>query len=270
MMAGRDPFYSGNLRERMLEATFRNQREAKKRDLDVDWLFVEWNPTDDLLSYSLSLCGFRCYVVSPEIHDSLVSPDLADTYKFMEGFAKNVGMRRAKNEWLVSTNADNVLGPAVWDFLAAGEFERGVLYQATRHDVPFEAFKLPYSKIRRRIVRTYTISDTRPFFAAGDFMFLSSKDNPGYDEAMNDANPQSDGHFCWNWLHLGNRIDKIGSVYKADHDMIMRQVRGESITHKGRKRSKILVDTPYENTSNWGLINYPERMEGDITWLVCP
>ena len=92
MMAGRDPNYAENLRERMLAAATRNQLEASRRNLSIDWLFVEWNPpSDDLLSNDLAPLGFRCYVVSPEVHDSLVDPSVADKYKFMEGFAKNAG-----------------------------------------------------------------------------------------------------------------------------------------------------------------------------------
>ena len=258
MMAGRDPNYAKNLRERMLAATARNQLEANHRNLDIDWLFVEWNPpSDDLLSHDLAPLGFRCYVVSPEIHNLLVDSDVANKYSFMEGFAKNVGMRRAANEWLISTNADNILGSTVWDFVAAGEFERGVMYRAERKDVPYTVFSMPYSKIRRRVLRTYSLAG-KLAHAAGDFMFLSSEDNPGYDEAMNDANPHSDGHFCWNWVKLGYMMESIGTVYKASHHLIMRNVRKKAVSHKGRKKSKISRITAYKNLDNWGLVDYPE------------
>ena len=270
MMAGRDPNYAKNLRERMLAAVTRNQLEASNRNLDIDWLFVEWNPpSDDLLSNDLAPLGFRCYVVSPTIHDKLVNPDVADTYKFMEGFAKNVGMRQAANEWIVSTNADNVLGSATWDFIAAGKFERGIMYRAERRDVPFTAFRMPYSKIRRRVTRTYSL-EGKIRHAAGDFMFLSSKDNPGYNEKMNDANPHSDGHFCYNWLDwLNYKMQIIGAVYKADHSLIMRSVRHQAVSHKGRKKTRMVdIKGPYVNSPDWGLLSEPIEEIGQNMWRI--
>lgn len=268
MMAGRDPNYAENLRERMLAAVTRNQLEASRRNLSIDWLFVEWNPpSDDLLSNDLAPLGFRCYVVSPEVHDSLVDSSVADKYKFMEGFAKNVGMRRAANEWLISTNADNVLGRMVWSFLVAGEFERGVMYRAERKDVSYTSFGLSYRKLNRGAHRTYSLTGKLQH-AAGDFMMLSSKDNPGYDEAMNDANPHSDGHLCWNWTELGYKMEAIGIVYKADHDLIMRNVRRQAITHKGKKVSKIPKISTYKNSDSWGLVDYPEVEIAPNVWRI--
>jgi len=268
MMAGRDPFYSGNLRERTLAAVTRNQEEANSRNLNIDWLFVEWNPpSDDLLSNDLAPLGFRCYVVSPEVHDSLVDPDVANRYKFMEGFAKNVGMRRAANEWLISTNADNVLGKKVWNFLVAGEFERRVMYRAERKDVSYTSFDMPYNELNKNAHRAYSLIGKLQH-AAGDFMMLSSKDNPGYDEAMNDANPHSDGHFCWNWIELGYKMEAVGIVYKADHDLIMRKVRKHAITHKGKKFSKVPKMSAYKNSDSWGLVGYPEVEIAPNVWRI--
>jgi len=52
--------------------------------------------------------GLRAYVVSADIHQSLCENSSVRCSSF---HAKNVGIRRARSEWIVATNADAAFGP---------------------------------------------------------------------------------------------------------------------------------------------------------------
>jgi len=136
--SGRDPHHAGDLMGRVRRAYKRNFELAK--DLDIDWVFVEWNPTPDLISPWLAEKGVRCFIVPKMVHDSLVEPALKDKYTFMDGFANNVGARRALHEWVIIMNNDAIPGPDIWNFLRKGDFDPSIMYRAERRDVPWRHF----------------------------------------------------------------------------------------------------------------------------------
>lgn len=267
--AGRDPSYGTNLIERTMIAYKRNMAIVSHNNIDVDWVFIEWNPTEELISTWLASQGVRCYIVPTNIHDDLVHPAIADRYLFMEGFAKNVGMRKAKHEWMIVSNVDNLYSPDIWDFIKQEKFDSTVMYRAERRDVPFDLFDCEFPKMEQSTTRIYNIAN-KLHHAAGDFMMLSSQTNPGYDENMTDTNVWSDGHLCYNWTeHLGYTMQQIGKVYKATHPLIMRNMRKQAVSHKGFKRSKVVEGTtPYTNTPNWGLVDCSEIKLSDNIWTL--
>jgi len=265
--AGRDPDYGENLMDRTKVAYERNMMEASSRNIEVDWVFVEWNPTKVLISTWLSDQGVRCFIVPTDIHERLVHPKVIGEYRFMEGHAKNVGMRRAEHEWMIVSNVDNLYNPSIWNFVEQGKFDPTVMYRAERRDVPFKFFNKQFPKMERNKIRVYNITN-KLRHAAGDFMMLSASTNPGYNEEMNDTNVRSDGHFCHNWtFHLKYSMEQIGRVYKASHPLIMRSMRKKKISHKGFRRSRVVEEgAHYINPSFWGLIYCPEIQLSNNIW----
>ena len=274
VMAGRDPNYAGNLRERMLAAVTRNQAEAAARNLNIEWIFSEWNPpSDDYLSYDLAKLGFNCYITNPEIHDELVHPELKDNYFFMEVFAKNVGIRRATGDWILVTNLDDVFDAGVWDYLAREVLDSNTLYRAERADISWELFSKPFTVMEKNIILVHnTKGGTRVTNAAGDFMLFSASKSFGLDEQMIDTNVYSDNRFCLNWLKLGGDYKFIGRVYKADHPLIYANTKKEDVTHKGFKKTKSVKPckevATYINKDNWGLIDVPQVKLCERIWYL--
>lgn len=116
--------------------------QAKKFNLPVELLIVEWNPPSDkpLLNEVLPQPGdapvsVKYVVVPKEIHD---------TYKFAKAMplyqmiAKNVGIRRASAEFVLCTNIDILFTDQCFEKLAQRDLEKGKFYRANRCDVPKE------------------------------------------------------------------------------------------------------------------------------------
>lgn len=269
--AGRDPRHAGNLIDRVTVAYQQNMEYAEQYGVDVEWIFVEWNPTEELISPTLADMRVKCYIIFNDLHTKIVHPDLVDEYNFMDGFANNVGARRASNEWTIITNNDTILGPNIWEWLRRDDLNPRVIYRAERRDVPMNVFGRSFAVMERKKTKVYSVAK-KPRHAAGSFMLASLQEYPGYDERITDTNRHVDGHLCWNWTeHLGNSFEFIGKVYKADHPLVLsKERRKEFIPHKGRKRSQlgIIYTKPYDNTPEWGLPGYPEKEIGNNMWRI--
>src|SRR6187401_568720 len=74
----------------------------------------------------------RCFIVDLAYHDAL---SLNPRLQFQEFIAKNVGIRRARGSFLLTTNTDIFLSRGVIARLASRSLERGILYRATRYDL---------------------------------------------------------------------------------------------------------------------------------------
>src|SRR5690606_36152351 len=105
IFSGRNDNYSADFKTRVQAALQRNQAEAAARNLDVEWLVAEWNPTnEDYLGYHLA--GVKSYVANPRLHTQVISPSVAEHVSFLQFFAKNIAIRRATGDWILVTNAD--------------------------------------------------------------------------------------------------------------------------------------------------------------------
>lgn len=258
--AGRNDNYGGDFEERVLRAFDRNRVEAS---VDVEWVFVEWNPTDNpYLSEKLArLYEVRCYVVDPAIHERLTDPEQGMVYH--ANFAKNVGLRRATGDWILSTNPDVVIGPEVWDFLACSACRAGTLYRAERRDINPDMFGYPFDIMERNTVRLFSL-DKSITYAAGDFILFSAANRMGFDESVNFSGIHLDSSFVKNWDGPVERIPG-GKVYKADHPMVAARTLGTDKWQRGKRKWHI---KPYQNPDNWGLADHPKhRLARNITYI---
>jgi len=100
--------------------------------------YRERNPPAERELLSLDLAqrfkSLRAYVVAPEIHQALCENSKVPLLEF---HAKNVGIRRAKSDWVVATNADAAFGPDIVNRLLGGDLTEDVVFSAQRIDIPW-------------------------------------------------------------------------------------------------------------------------------------
>jgi hypothetical protein len=115
--------------------------QTNRRRLPAELILVEWNPPEDrpLLHNILpkpepdDFLSIRYVVVPGEIHRAYKrSKEIA----LFQMIAKNVGIRRAKGEFVLCTNIDLLFSDELFELLAASNLRSDTYYRANRCDVP--------------------------------------------------------------------------------------------------------------------------------------
>jgi predicted O-methyltransferase YrrM len=124
--------------------------QARRYKLDAELIIVEWNPpadrprlTDELTwPNSLGPLQVRIVTVPPEYHRTLRYHDQIPLFQMI---AKNVGIRRARGEYVLATNPDLLYSNQLVRWLAMAEFDPDTYYRATRHDL--NGYFIPHSRV---------------------------------------------------------------------------------------------------------------------------
>ncbi|HYD91005.1 MAG TPA: hypothetical protein VEA37_05890, partial [Flavobacterium sp.] len=109
----------------------------------AELIMVEWNPPADrpLLHEILPQPGpgdklvIRYIIVPNEIHQTYHRGNVIPLYQMI---AKNVGIRRAKGEFILCTNIDLLFSDKLFQILKQKNFDKNSFYRANRCDVPDE------------------------------------------------------------------------------------------------------------------------------------
>lgn len=128
--------------------------QAQKFRLPVELIIVEWNPPADrpLLKQVLIAppadvpVSLRIIVVPEKLHRKYRFADSLGLYQMI---AKNVGIRRAKGEYILCTNIDILFSDQSFETFAKREFQKGKFYRANRCDVPKEVLK--YNELSQQL-----------------------------------------------------------------------------------------------------------------------
>jgi hypothetical protein len=223
----------------------------------------------------LSASELRSYVVDPAYHDAL---SLNPKIQFQEFIAKNVGIRRARGEFLLTTNTDIYLGRGVLEFLKASPLDARVLYRAPRHDLRWDG---DVSSIDWEVLH-----DERnweevnhiqpPWFtnASGDFLLLDRDtyhELRGFNEVYRNAKIHMDGNFCVKAHASGASLVDIGTpVFHVGRGTLHAQRNdyhdrpADAPWGDIRWNSTVL----YVNGPEWGLGDSPERrLDARVTYL---
>lgn len=115
--------------------------QANRHRLPAELIVVEWNPPEshpplrDVLPRPAAgdLLTLRYVVVPGELHRRYRR---AREIPLFQMIAKNVGIRRARGEFVLCTNVDLLFSDELFAALAAGNLARDTFYRANRCDVP--------------------------------------------------------------------------------------------------------------------------------------
>ena len=122
--------------------------QSGKFHLPMELIIVEWNPPADrpplveVLSWPAehNYCDVRIIEVPPEVHNRYKHSDVLPFYQMI---AKNVGIRRAKAEFILATNIDILFSEDLFTFFASGKMARGKMYRVDRYDVDNRVLQQP-------------------------------------------------------------------------------------------------------------------------------
>ena len=129
VMAGRNDDYGGGDYLRRM-----NQCLRSVAPLGCEIIMVEWNPPPDRTSlvHVIEVKGVRVITVDPELCSQMHGADLMPMFEYR---AKNVGIRRAKGDWILVMNSDIQLTPEMRERLDKGIFDRYAIYRCLRQDM---------------------------------------------------------------------------------------------------------------------------------------
>jgi hypothetical protein len=288
VVTGRNDDFGGDFNGRFFRALRFNHDQLAQAGIPHEFVFVEWRPIEGS-PYLATLLGeefpdlgpsqLRCYVVDPAYHDAL---SLNPRLQFQEFIAKNVGIRRARGRFVLTTNTDIYLSRGVIARLESRSLEDGILYRAARCDLKSysDVSRVNWSMLEDE--RNYDAINTirPPLFtnASGDFLLLdrdSYHQLRGFNEVYRVAKIHIDGNFCLKAHASGLPLTDIGfPVYHVGRGTLHAQVglyrdRPEAAPW-GDKRWK--SDVVYANGPEWGLASGPERQLDactrfvDFTW----
>jgi hypothetical protein len=114
---------------------------AARHGVAMELVVVEWNPPPDATPIAEAFhwprasrwLDTRIITVPSGLHHRLANSNRIPLYQMI---GKNVGIARARGQFVLATNIDILLGDALLTWLRAKALLRGCLYRAARADVP--------------------------------------------------------------------------------------------------------------------------------------
>jgi hypothetical protein len=142
VIAARNDNYGGDFNQRIQNFISWNTRLLEKYQLTTEIIIVNWNPIDKTPSLQETLnwaenrnfVSYRIITVPNEIHQQYVNTKIRKTVPLFEFIAKNVGIKRAKGQFVLGTNADILFSEELIKELAKNNLSKYTLYRSTRID----------------------------------------------------------------------------------------------------------------------------------------
>jgi hypothetical protein len=136
VVVARNDNYGGDFTNRISTFARSLGRQARRFPGLFELIVVEWNPPADRERLENALAwppdlNLRIITVPKEIHERIAS---GSRMPLLEFFGKNVGIRRARGEFVLVTNADIILTDELINELAKRQLQQGAYYRTDRYD----------------------------------------------------------------------------------------------------------------------------------------
>lgn len=145
VFSARNDDYGGNFLHRINTCLRVLNYHASRYPGALEIVIVEYNPpahekplTEVLTTRSTAALPIRVITVPQTFHAQQVQKS---KIPFLEYIAKNIGIRRAHGEYILSANPDIVFSEAMLDYLARGALNSQTFYRANRHDISGGSFR---------------------------------------------------------------------------------------------------------------------------------
>jgi hypothetical protein len=115
-------------------------RQCDRHKLHAELILVDWNPVPGRpglagvlsLPSESSYCMARVITVPAALHQQF---KYADRLHFFQMIAKNVGIRRARGEFILATNIDIIFSDELVRYLSSRQLDPGHMYRVDRYDI---------------------------------------------------------------------------------------------------------------------------------------
>lgn len=142
VVVGRNDNYGGDFTSRLQNCISWNTKYLEKNQIDTEFILVNWNPVTENRSLvdevswpeNRKHVSYKLITVSNEEHKAFINPDVRDTVPLFEFIAKNVGIRRAKGDFLLVINGDILIHPAIFDSINSDTLSANTYYRVDRLD----------------------------------------------------------------------------------------------------------------------------------------
>jgi len=260
VVVGRNDNYGGDFSERLRTILDWNLSILPNPEL----IYVEWNQVENRTSdcdwITKRYKNTKCYIVPKKIHDTITTNNKMPV---MEYFGKNVGIRKATNDWILLLNADILL-----DLKTIKDIKKGLsskyVYGTHYNNIKWNKELISSDFLSNKdIVLNYFPANKILQSVVGN-MILTHKNNwflgTGYDERLTNVRAGVDENGKNNLLAKGIKPMLIGNHYHLDHAESM--IYGRNDTHGFNKFNNL----PYTNNNNWGLFDLKETLIKEKIW----
>jgi hypothetical protein len=285
VLTGRNDGYGGDFAARFHRVLQFNHAQLAARQVSHEIVFVEWAPPprspllvdrvfDAIPGLDRRVCSW--YVVDPTYQQALSQNPRLEYHEFL---AKNVGIRRARGRFVLTSNCDVYLGRRVLDAFQQGALRPRVLYRAPRHDVnlPAGLSRVDWEVLedpRNQAGPAHVLKAPYMGSATGDFVLMdrvSFHEIRGFNEVYRVARIGIDRNVLVKALSAGLSIEDIGGpVYHENHEG---SYRLNPDAYAGREAEAPWGDrrwhqsgVSYVNPSTWGLSEAPTRQMAERCW----
>ena len=139
VVTARNDDHGGNLLGRMQIFVNGWLEQARRYNIPSELIIVEWNPPADrpplakALRWSAEIgpCEVRIIQVPPEVHERHAHAASLPLYQMI---AKNVGIRRARGQFILATNIDILFSNELAEFLGSRQLRTDRMYRIDRYD----------------------------------------------------------------------------------------------------------------------------------------
>ncbi len=164
VFCGRNDNYGGDFTARLRRAVLHYARQINRVKLPAELIFVNYNPLPENTSITQLFdwptspyLQIKIITVDHKTHASFIDESIRKTYPVFEFLAKNIGVRRAKGKFVLSTNADILPSEKLFDFFSSKLLKKNIIYRCNRLDFKAETVAdfINENEIKNRVFIAY-------------------------------------------------------------------------------------------------------------------
>jgi hypothetical protein len=277
---GRDDKFADDFIYRLHKSITSNIKFLEKNNINFEYIVVDWFPINDQFLHKNE--DMKKVLSDSRIKNIVVTNQIAEreglnSLVFYEYFAKNVGIREAKNDYVFIVNSDIIIPQVMWD---------RIIPVLNTHNT--SNFFRPWERVNVEFIgkNEVNVCDTlvlkEPGLPdecicggySGDFLLVDRatliERGKGYNEEDLDHRQKNkwqtgmDAEILWNMYNNGVTLQFLNApYYHIKHGNAAPQVS----TGVKQVDGFYKINAHYNNKSNWGFIDYKHTKSDNITYV---